>query len=91
MLCPVCGTAGAYIGLRIVECRNRKCRNFKRPPSLGLDARVHWDINGKRGNSRVLDMVDAEIRAEEGNEKFGEGTHWVELEDAETSWIYDMY
>jgi hypothetical protein len=80
MKCPICGKEGAYIGLRQVECKRRRCVNFKRPPRTGIKARVHWKVNGRKGNSRILDLADAEIRADEGNEDYGDGTHWVEKE-----------
>lgn len=91
MNCPLCGRSNAYHGLRLVECRNRKCANFKAPPRTGIEARVHWSINGKRGNSRIIDLVDAEIRAEDGNEEHGKDTHWVIKEDEDTLWDYAIH
>ena len=83
MRCTSCGKDGAYIGFRLVECSNADCRNFKPPPRTGIAARVHWNVNGRRGNSRSLDLAAAEIRAEQGNAEHGDGTHWVIKEDEE--------
>lgn len=93
MNCNICGRDGAYFGLKQVECRNKSCKNFKVPPRTGIKARVHWKVNGRCGNTRVLDKADAELRAEDGNEEYGPGTHWVEEEEQdgeEIPWTFAM-
>jgi len=93
MKCSACGEEGAYIGFILVECKNKDCRNFKAPTVKTTLARVHWDVNGRLGCSRVIDLEEAVTRAEEGNDAFGVGSHWVEEEtpDGEdVSWIYGL-
>lgn len=31
MKCPACGTDGAYVGLKAVECRSASCRHYAAP------------------------------------------------------------
>jgi len=85
--CPNCG-AEAYIGLQWIECTGVVCKYFV-PKGKYNKARIHWDINGRVGHSRWLDLEEAVRRVREGNKRFGTGTHWLEEEiDGELlSWL----
>lgn len=92
MKCPECGRSGAYIGLNLIECINAECRHYKPPRTKEKLARVFWRLkSGLSGNSRLLSIDAATKRAVEGNNKFGENTHWVEVEEDEgddISWLF---
>lgn len=83
MKCPVCGTSNVYIGLNLVECTNRSCRLYTNKEKKNL-ARVVWNINGNRGKSKWMPVKEAIEKIEQDNSLFGEGTHWIELDDGET-------
>jgi hypothetical protein len=39
---------------------------------------IHWKINGRTGHGSPVAIEVAQTAAEEMNNKYGAGTHWVE-------------